>query len=144
MVNKENGAANGNGEKLAKLLQGMNWPTVALVALTGGGNLMATFQNRSQIDYGRERVMRQVNDLHEALDATERRQKEAIAHFEELLVNDKHEISQLSTSLANQTKMLENQNKVMGSQMEILEGTHAMVSKFEKWKAAEQMRGVPP
>lgn len=96
-----------NGDKLGKILQNMNWPTVALIALTGGGNWFATLENRNQIDYSRDRVFRQVQDLHDSLEEFEKRQKQMLEGLE--------------TSLKNQTQLLAGQNKAMESDTKILE-----------------------
>lgn len=65
-------------------LKNLNWPTVILILVTGGGNWFATQNNRGQIDYGREQVIRQVNDLHRALDDFEQRQKRELKLLEQL------------------------------------------------------------
>jgi hypothetical protein len=56
----------------------LNWPTVILILVSGGTNWFATHQNSGSIDYGREQVIRQVNDLHSVLDDFEKRQGQAL------------------------------------------------------------------
>ena len=64
----------GNGIDLKTL----NWPTVILILVTGGGNWLTTVGNRNQIDYTRDRVFKQVQDLHDAIEEFEKRQKEIL------------------------------------------------------------------
>jgi hypothetical protein len=92
-------SSNDNGQRAAKIMENMNWPTVALIALTGGGNLLSSWQNRSQIDTGREQVIRQVSDLHNSLDDFERRQKQMLDGIHD--------------SLNNQSAMLNNQRDIL-------------------------------
>jgi len=132
-------------------LKSLNWPTVILILVTGGGNFLATQNNSSQRQYQVDRAIDQIRDLHNALDNTEKRQKEAIATFENLLNNDKQEISHLAATQGSQTLMLESQNKVMKLQTEILEKdsqilqqVSVIVHKFDRWKELEQHRGAPP
>jgi|SRR5215467_2901548 len=105
-----------NGEKLAKVLHNLNWPTVALIALTGGGNWLQSLQNRNDLDYTREKVFRQVQDLHDGLSDFEKRQRH----------------------------MLENQNAMMQNDTNVLNEIHQIVKRFDTWERSEQMRGAPP
>jgi hypothetical protein len=91
--------ASGNGDKMASLVSNMNWPTVALIALTGGGSIFTSLSNRSQIDEGRAQVVRQVADLHNSLEDFERRQKQMLDGIHD--------------SLNNQTVMLSNQKDIL-------------------------------
>jgi hypothetical protein len=91
--------SNGNGNKAAKIMENMNWPTVALIALTGGGSIFTSLSNRTQIDSGREQVIRQVSDLHNNWDDFERRQKQMIDGIHD--------------SLNNQTVMLSNEKDIL-------------------------------
>ena len=115
-MNEQQQSAPINGEKLANLVKNLNWPTVALIALTGGGNWLATLQNRSEIDYSRDRVFRQVQDLHDALGEFEKRQKTLLEAIE--------------TALKNQTRILDNQNKTMESDTKLLEQLHRFTQNY--------------
>ena len=106
---------NSNGEKIANLVKNLNWPTVALIALTGGGNWFATLQNRGQIDYGREQVIRQVNDLHNSVEDFEKRQK----------------------------SVLENQNAMMRNDTDVLNQIHGIVIRLDRLKTLDEQRGAP-
>ena len=110
-------ASSSNGEKLATVLKNLNWPTVVLIALTGGGNWFATLENRGQIDYTRERVFRQVQDLHDSISEFEKRQKEMLSGIE--------------SSLKNQTQILDNQNKTMQSDTKMLEQLHRFAQNYK-------------
>lgn len=74
-------SANGSSA-LAKLLNQLNLPTLALILITGGGNWFAT---KSTSDEQRTIVVRQVRDLHEALDDFEKRQKQILDNQAEIL-----------------------------------------------------------
>ena len=146
---EEQKTGNKNGLSMETLKQ-MNWPTVILIIVTGGGNFLATQNNSSQRQYQVDRAIDQIREMHQALDETDRRQRDYLAKVESLLSNDKQEIGQLGTALSNQTQMLENQNKVMKLQTQILENdtatlsqVSAIVHKFERWKELEQQRGAP-
>lgn len=82
----EDAAKNGNNTTaLAKLLNQLNLPTLLLIAVTGGGNLLATKQTG---DEGRAEAIRQIRDLHNALDEFEKRQKTVLDNQEQILRND--------------------------------------------------------
>ena len=108
---------NTNGEKLANVIKNLNWPTVILIIFTGGGNWLATLQNRSEIDYSRERVFRQVGELHSSLAEFENRQKQVLEGIER--------------SLKNQEQILATQNKVMESDTRILEQLHRFTQNYK-------------
>jgi hypothetical protein len=88
-------------------LKNLNWPTVILILVTGGGNWFATQNNGAQLQYQREQVFRQVHELHDSLKDFEDRQRQTLVGIEQ--------------SLKNQTLMIDGQNKVMASQSTILE-----------------------
>jgi|SRR5262245_42272442 len=88
-----------NGEKLANVIKNLNWPTVVLILFTGGGNWFATLQNRGEIDYSRERVFRQVQDLHNSVNEFEARQKQALEGIQ--------------NTLKNQIQVLSNQKEIL-------------------------------
>jgi hypothetical protein len=81
---------------VAKILENLNWPTVVLIAITGGTNFLATKDNGGQIQYQREVVVRQVADLHNALDDFEKRQK-LILDNQNKLMEKLDQISQKGT-----------------------------------------------
>jgi hypothetical protein len=97
---------------LTKVLENLNWPTVVLIAITGGTNFLATKDNGGQIQYQREVVVRQVADLHNALDDFEKRQK----------------------------LLLDNQNTTIQLNTEILNKIHDIVDKLDRWNQAEPKR----
>jgi len=73
-----------NVAALSKMLANLNWPTVALIVLTGGANVLTTSHqtglNRDEID----RALKQVRDLHDAIEDTDKRQRDALAILQEL------------------------------------------------------------
>ena len=139
---KETGNKNGlNMETLKQL----NWPTVILILLTGGGNFLATQNNSNQRQYQIDRSLDQIRELHQALDQTETRQRQALNHLETLITNDHAEISKISDALANQSKGLANQNVIMTSQSKILENdTNVLKEVHEAVQNLEKMRSAPP
>lgn len=113
-------ADNGSGSKID--LKNLNWPTVILVLLTGGGNFLATSQNGEALRQQQYRAYSNVDDLHKAIDDFERRQLSA---------------------LENQNKIMRTQGQVLENDSMLLKEIHAVVEKFDRWKAAEQNRGRP-
>ena len=114
--------ANSNGEKMVKLLANLNWPTVALIALTGGGNWLATNRAEHTNTIEMERARSEVHQIHAAVDGFEK---------------------YMRISFENQNKILENQNQMMRHDADVLRNVNTIVERFERWKQAEQMRGAP-
>jgi hypothetical protein len=88
------------GEEPPKNHTVLNWPTLILIILTGGGNFFATQKNSSERQYEQERAHKQIHELHAALDGFEARQKEELNRIAEVLRNQ-------STLIDNQTRHLE-------------------------------------
>lgn len=91
---------NGNSTTaLAKLLGQLNLPTLALILLTGGGNWFATEKQSTDRDSQFHQAFRQLRDVHEALEETDKRQRAAMDNQQRLLEHDAqllkevHEIS---------------------------------------------------
>jgi predicted site-specific integrase-resolvase len=77
----------------------LNWPTVVLIALTGGGNLWATHQAEQTNTVEMERARQEVHRIHESL-----------TDFEKYM----------RVSFNNQNKMLDNQTQMLQNQANIL------------------------
>lgn len=77
----------------------LNWPTVILIIVTGGGNFLAGQQGKSQLSYEQQEAMAKIRQIHESLD-----------NFE----------SGMKASLNNQAKILNNQSLMIEDQGEIL------------------------
>jgi hypothetical protein len=71
-------------DNVSKMLSTLNWPTVVLIALTGGGNFLLTNQKNNVNKEELEKAIRQIRDLHDAIDQTDKRQKTAIDALETL------------------------------------------------------------
>ena len=85
-MDEEPPAKNGNHTKaVAKLLNQLNLPTLALILLTGGGNWFATKETGNEQREELGRAIRQIEDLHAALAQTEARQKEALENLASLM-----------------------------------------------------------
>ena len=80
-------------------LKNLNWPTVILILVTGGGNLWATHENSTQRQYQVDQALQQIRDLHNALDDFETRQKKML--------------EAIDTGLKNQAQMLKNQSEIL-------------------------------
>ena len=103
-------SSNGTGA-LAKFLNGLNPTTLIAILLMGGGNLFTTKQGNDEI----EKAIRQVKDLHEALEETDKRQR---------------------TAMDNQRQLLENDSK-------LLKQVHDIAARLDRLKSLDQMRGAP-
>lgn len=114
----EQSAKNGanNTSAVAKLLSQLNVPTLALILLTGGSNFFATERSSTGRDEQFHTAFRQLRDLHDALDETEKRQR---------------------TAIDNQTRLLEHDSV-------LLKEVHDIATRLDQWKRNEQMRGAPP
>jgi hypothetical protein len=113
-------AVNGgeNGTKIAaaaQSLKDLNWPTVVLIAISGGTNFFATQQNSAERQYQEDVAIRKVSELHDALEETDKRQR---------------------TALDNQRQLLEHDSKLL---IEV----HEIATKLERLKQLDQMRGAP-
>jgi hypothetical protein len=95
---KAPGSAN-NVAALGEVAKNMNWPTVLLILVTGGGNWFANQANTSQVRADQLHAYNQIQDLHNNLDDFEKRQKTMLSNLE--------------TSLDNQRKMIETQNATL-------------------------------
>ena len=98
----EQSAANGTSGAgaLAKLLGQLNLPTLSLIVLMGGGNLWATKSVSEEQRLDIFRAVRQIHELHDALEQFEGRQKQSLEGNAVLLRNQ-------IQMLDNQTRMLQ-------------------------------------
>ena len=80
---------NGTSAALSKLLSQLNIPTLLSIFVMNGWNLGATNQaSQTYLDEVRK-ALRQINELHGAIDDFEKRQKDELANQEKLL-NELH------------------------------------------------------
>jgi hypothetical protein len=80
----EEGTNSGGGTVLAKLLNQLNLPTLATILLMGGGNLFQGVQSSHDNHQEIERAIREVHQLYEKIDDTERRQDKALELLEQI------------------------------------------------------------
>lgn len=73
-------------------LKQLNWPTVVLILVTGGGNFLAGQQGRYQLSYEQQEAITKVREIHQELDDFE---------------------SGIKASLNNQTQILKNQTLIL-------------------------------
>jgi hypothetical protein len=86
---------------LSDVAKNMNWPTLILIIVTGGGNWFSNQQNTSQLRTDQYHAYQQVQELHNNLDDFEKRQKTLLQNMDQ--------------SLRNQTQMLKNQSDILTS-----------------------------
>ena len=84
---------------LAKLLNQLNVPTLAAIMLMGGGNFFATKTTSDEQRADTLKAVREIHELHDALDDFEKRQKTMLDGNANLL--------------RNQNQMLENQTRIL-------------------------------
>ena len=75
-LSKENGGNATGG--LAKILNQLNLPTLGMIMLMGGGNFFATKTSSEESRSDTLRAVREIHDLHAALDDFEERQKQIL------------------------------------------------------------------
>jgi len=101
---------------MANGMKKLDWPTLVLIAVTGGGNFLANQQGKTQLSYEQQEAIAKVREIHTDLDKFE---------------------TGMRTSL-------DNQNKLMASDTALLNETHQIVKRLEELKHLDQMRGAPP
>ena len=84
---------------LEKQTNGLNWPTVVLIIASGGGNWLATQYSGATLGAETQQAVRQIRELHGAVDDFEGRQKQELDRMNELLKNQ-------ATLLQNQQTIL--------------------------------------
>lgn len=98
-----NDAAPVNG---SKALANLNWPTVALILISGGGNLLLTQEKTSNNHAEIDRAIRQIREMHDNLGEFEKTQQQELDGI---------------------SQALKNQNKIMDKQTDTLEYLHNVV-----------------
>jgi hypothetical protein len=92
--------ANGSeSSNIGNALKNLNWPTVALILATGGGNWLATHETSNQLSYDQAEAIAKIRELHKSMDEFEARQRQALEG--------------VSFVLKNETEILENQKQIM-------------------------------
>jgi hypothetical protein len=74
---------NGGKNAIVEALSQMNVPTILLILLSGGGNVLFTDKSGRQTDAELTQSIRQIHQLHDELDTALRNQKEIILRVEE-------------------------------------------------------------
>jgi len=153
---------NGTSKLLTVLAQsGNQWvqlATVGLVALSGLGNWVATWnssdRNKQEIEISRrvawesnervrQEVIKQVDDIHQWMKASTEefhRGNEDSAANKKVLLVFKEELEGFE---ARQLSVLLNQNKMMESDSQVLNEIHQIAVRLDKLKSEDQMRGAP-
>ena len=101
----------------------LNWPTLLLILVTGGGNFIANQQGKTQLSYEQQEAIAKIREIHGDLD-----------NFE----------TGMKSSLNNQNAIMLSQTKLLENDSALLKEVHAVVNNLEAMRHADQMRGVPP
>ena len=98
----ENGKAK-NGAAALNALANLNWPTVALIILTGGTNWFTARQGASQLSQQltqeQQEALHKIRDVHDSLEVFE---------------------AGMRSSLTNQAQILDNQSQMLQDQKSVL------------------------
>jgi hypothetical protein len=103
-------------ENKTQALKDLNWPTLVLILFTGGTNFLATQKGSTEREYQVDQAVKQIRELHEALDDFQKRQKQG----------------------------LENTTQILEHDTILLKEVHTISMNLERWKNEEQNRGAPP
>lgn len=106
---------NGSGASKLSALKDLNWPTLILIMFSGGANLLSTQRTSADREYQVDQALRQIRELHDALDDFQKHQK----------------------------SMLDSQSQLLEHDSELLREVHAISLRLDTWKRNEQMRGAP-
>jgi hypothetical protein len=106
---------NGNGGIGNAKKMPLDWPTLVLILVTGGGNFLANQQGRNQLSYEQQEAIAKIREIHGDLE-----------HFE----------TGMKTSLTNQNKMME-------TDAALLNEIHRIAKNLEAMHRYDQMRGAP-
>jgi uncharacterized protein YllA (UPF0747 family) len=105
-------------------LKNLNWPTVILILITGGGNFLATQNNSGQRQYQIDRAIEQIRELHDALDD----QRQMVETSQDIAKTNQDILTRFASGrelIQNQermTKLLEGIVKELATQQKLLEG----------------------
>jgi hypothetical protein len=75
-------SSTGNGKKP------LDWPTLVLILVTGGGNFLAGQQGKNALSYEQQEAMAKIRDLHAELNTSQSRQLKMLENQERILEND--------------------------------------------------------
>lgn len=104
-MEETNGQKNGSSA-LAKLLNQVNLPTLALILLTGGGNFFQGIQLGHEGHEERDRALREIHQLYGRINDFEERQEKSLA-------NQKVIIESNAEQVRNQTELLNKQHELL-------------------------------
>jgi hypothetical protein len=90
----------------------LNWPTVMLILVTGGGNFLVTEREGAARHADLERAFTQIAQLHDALDDSEKRQKETLDGMHVALKAHNDELDGIHDTLKNQSTILANLHEI--------------------------------
>lgn len=92
------GANNGgNGRKP------LDWPTMVLILITGGGNFLANQQSKSQLSYEQQEALVRIRELHAGMEDFETRQKLELEQLKQI-INGQQRILETDQQILNGLK----------------------------------------
>ena len=81
----ENGSGSSNTGNSKKPL---DWPTLVLILVTGGGNFLAGQQGKNALSYEQQEAIAKIRDLHAELETSQNRQLKVLENQQRILEND--------------------------------------------------------
>ena len=118
---------NGTSEATTPVTNGLgklalNWPILALILVTGGGNFLATERESATRQADIERALSQLREIHGSLDDFEKRHNKALDGIGQALNGmdvalkaHKEEVQDLNNTLKNQSTILANQHEILSA-----------------------------
>jgi hypothetical protein len=112
--------ANGTSEATTGVTAGLgklalNWPTVVLILATSGGNFFAIERERTARHADLERAFRQIGELHDAMDDSEKHQKQGLDGLNVALKAHNEELDGIRDTLKNRLTMLANEHEKLSA-----------------------------
>jgi hypothetical protein len=118
---------NGTSEATTPVTNGLekhalNWPTLVLILVTGGGNFLATERESATRQADIERAISQLREIHDSLDDFQKRHDKTLEGIgqglnglHEALKAHEEEIQGIHDTLKNQSTMLANQHEILSA-----------------------------
>jgi|SRR5215469_10350464 len=105
---------NGNDKTgIGKIISGgkLDWPTLVLILVTGGGNLVLSERNKGSLSYEQQEALTKIRELHKTMD-----------DFED----------SMRANLNNQAQILNGQTQILDDHKELLQTIQQNQEKFKK------------
>jgi hypothetical protein len=66
----------------------LDWPTLVLILITGGGNFIMGQKGRNELGYEQQEAISKIRDLHDYLNESQTRQLRMLENQQKILEND--------------------------------------------------------